>query len=589
MDSTMQALSPLIGGYAANLLGLPTALGTTVGQGIAANAQNKNTIDAYNQATQAQIAAYNNAIGVQNQFANNSLGLQNTVYNQNVARAQPYSDIGSAAKSYMQAATPGWTTPYNYQTYNQGPEQQSINSLMGSLGPQYIKTYGMSDYLNSPEYQLQLLAQKKYAENLGGQLSATGGYGSGTAANQLQQNALDSALAGYQTGLNDYTNQNLNNFNIQSQINNQALNNYSKGLSNQQSQANNAFNILNSQLNTGLNAVNYQNTAGTNLAGQNAVINMALANATSNLGVDSGNALANNILNTQTANNNYASQLAGLINSTGGAATGQKTTGGAGGASAGIGSAAGGGADITGLVGAALGGVGKLLSSGAKAVGGMISSGSGGSSAPSSLSGAVGGNNTSMPWQTGTSSYTSPSGGYTYAPTLGTTASNDIASLWTAPSSSNSYWGGSSTPVWGGTYNAPTIADKLANTYTANNSYASNPWGGTSISSFGNAANTVYSPPPAPAYTAPTSTYVPYQIPHGPPAGGYNPSNYSAQWLPSWAPPDISNTISNMPNYTPSYFGGGYSSYTPSYFGGGYSSYTPSYFGGGGYSFGGYW
>ncbi len=645
MDATMQALSPLLGGYLTNMLGLGPQLGATVGSGLAANALQQNTIDANNQATQALVNSYNNAIGVQNQFANNSLGMQQNMYNQGVARTQPYANIGTSALTTAQGLTPSWLSPYNYQTYNQGPEQQSINALMGSLGPQYIKTYGMSDYLNSPEYQLQLLAQKKFADSLGGKLSATGGYGSGTAANQLQQNALDSALAGYQTGLSDYSSQNINNFNIQNKINAQALGNYNQGLTNQLTQTNNQENILNNQLNTGLNAVGSMNTAGTNLAGQNAVVNLALANATSDLGVQAGKAQSQNILNNQTANNQYAAQLAGLLNAngyTGGAAgtanNAAKSGGGAGGG--GMGAASGGGADITGLVGGVLGGIGHLLGAGASAVGKLFSGGSGGSSAPSGLSGAVGGNNTAMPWQT-----TSPGGYTTSAPTTG---------IWTYSSPVFTGANGTTAPgSWVNAaqgYSAPTVADKLAAAYSAGasnpwsipatssgystgttlppvSSYSANsPWSIPSTSSYSTGTSTpantsstsysnawggtytpaaasvptpwggTYTPPPVttPSYTPwPTSspsTYVPYQIPQGPPAGGYNRSNYTSTFLPPWTPSNVVQQITapsyNAPSYVAPYssYGG---TYTPSYFGG---TYTPSYFGGGSYYGGwGYW
>lgn len=82
----------------------------------------------------------------------------------------------------------------------------------GSLDP--TATYGMAQYLNSPEYQNMMLQMQQSTGSTQAGAAAAGNYGSGNMANALQRNSANIASQGYSTGLNDWQNQRALNYNM---------------------------------------------------------------------------------------------------------------------------------------------------------------------------------------------------------------------------------------------------------------------------------------------------------------------------------------------------------------------------------------
>lgn len=188
------------------------------------------------------------AAASQERIAAENRALQEKIYNENVARTQPWTTAGQNALATLQEQMPSLTSKYDMAKYQAGPE-----------------------YANT------LAATDRNAKALQAQASASGMYGSGTMANQLQNNAAYLANQGYQQGLQNYMGQN------------QSI-----------------YNMLNLQSQIGLNAAGSQGTAGQNYA-----------NAVTNIGTNLGNQLGTAATNTGDAYSNMGNTLASLMSSVG--------------------------------------------------------------------------------------------------------------------------------------------------------------------------------------------------------------------------------------------------------------------------------
>ena len=123
-----------------------------------------------------------NTQAASNMYAAN---IQRQMYDETVAREQPWVTAG----------------------------QNALNTLSGDL-PQLTAQYGLQKYYNSPEYAVQMAAAKQQANALQAQGAATGAYGSGRMASALTSNAQNQAMQGYSTGLQDYMTQNSQTYNM---------------------------------------------------------------------------------------------------------------------------------------------------------------------------------------------------------------------------------------------------------------------------------------------------------------------------------------------------------------------------------------
>lgn len=148
------------------------------------------------------------AAAAQERIAAQNIAFQKEMYNQNVARLAPWTTYGQNMLGALESQMPSLTSKYDYAKYQTGPE-----------------------------YQNMLAATDRQQKALEAQASASGMYGSGTMANQLQQNAAYLAQQGYQQGLSNYWGQNQN-----------------------------IYNMLNSGATLGENAAAQQAAAGSNLA-----------------------------------------------------------------------------------------------------------------------------------------------------------------------------------------------------------------------------------------------------------------------------------------------------------------------------------
>ena len=159
-------------------------------------------------AASEQSKAAREAAAAQERIARENLAFQRDVYNQNVARMDPWVQYGSEQRNALAELMPSLTAKYDMAKYQAGPEYQNI------------------------------MAQTDRERNALMAKSAAGGmYGSGTMANQLQQNAGYLASQGYQQGLQNYMGQNRS-----------------------------IYDMLNTGSNVGLQAAGQQGTYGTNLA-----------------------------------------------------------------------------------------------------------------------------------------------------------------------------------------------------------------------------------------------------------------------------------------------------------------------------------
>jgi hypothetical protein len=110
---------------------------------------------------------------------------QMTMFNTTQGNLKPYMDSGVTANNNLNAAMPSLTAPYSLSKYQASPEAA-------------VTANSMSDMFK------QLMASS----------AAGGNMGSGSMATALQKNAAAIGLQGYQTGLQDYQGQNLNQFNM---------------------------------------------------------------------------------------------------------------------------------------------------------------------------------------------------------------------------------------------------------------------------------------------------------------------------------------------------------------------------------------
>ena len=125
------------------------------------------------------------AAAAQERIAAQNIAFQKEMYDQNVARLAPWTTYGQNMLGALESQMPSLTSKYDYAKYQTGPE-----------------------------YQNMLAATARQQKALEAQGSASGMYGSGTMANQLQQNAAYLAQQGYQQGLSNYWGQNQNIYNM---------------------------------------------------------------------------------------------------------------------------------------------------------------------------------------------------------------------------------------------------------------------------------------------------------------------------------------------------------------------------------------
>lgn len=125
------------------------------------------------------------AAAAQERIAAQNIAFQREMYDKNVARLSPWTTYGQNMLGALESQMPSLTSKYDYAKYQTGPE-----------------------------YQNMLAATDRQRKALEAQGSASGMYGSGTMANQLQQNAAYLAQQGYQQGLSNYWGQNQNIYNM---------------------------------------------------------------------------------------------------------------------------------------------------------------------------------------------------------------------------------------------------------------------------------------------------------------------------------------------------------------------------------------
>lgn len=161
-----------------------------------------------------QAKAAREAAAAQERIARENIAFQRDMYNQNVERMDPWVQYGSE-------------------------QRNALAELMPSL----TSRYDMAKYMAGPEYQ-NIMAQTDRERNaLMAKSAASGMYGSGTMANQLQQNAAYLGQQGYQQGLQNFTGQNRSIYdmlNTGSNVGSQAAGqqgNYGTQLSNQVGQS----------------------------------------------------------------------------------------------------------------------------------------------------------------------------------------------------------------------------------------------------------------------------------------------------------------------------------------------------------------
>lgn len=189
------------------------------------------------------------AAAAQERIAAQNIAFQKDIYNQNVARLAPWTTYGQNMLGALESQMPSLTSKYDYAKYQTGPEYQNVMA--------------------------ETARQQKALE---AQASASGMYGSGTMANQLQSNAAYLAQQGYQQGLSNYWGQNQNIYNM---LNAGAT----MGQNAAAQQASAGTNLANSVSNTYNNLANQQGQALTNQYS-------AIGNALSSLGNIGGNYLA---------------------------------------------------------------------------------------------------------------------------------------------------------------------------------------------------------------------------------------------------------------------------------------------------------
>jgi hypothetical protein len=190
------------------------------------------------------------AARAQERIAAANIAFQKDIYNQNVVRMDPWVKYGT----------------------------DQMTELSGRM-PELTKAYDYNQFQNGPEYKNMLAQTNRERNTLEAKASASGLYGSGTMANQLQQNAGYQAQQGYQQG---FQNNNTNKTQV--------------------------YNMLNSGVNTGLQAAGQQGTYGTNLASSVGSINMNLGNALASSETAQGNAYANAISGSGNIAMNYLAQ-----------------------------------------------------------------------------------------------------------------------------------------------------------------------------------------------------------------------------------------------------------------------------------------
>lgn len=119
------------------------------------------------------------AAAAQERIARENIAFQKDMYNQNVERMDPWVQYG-------------------------GEQRNALAELMPSL----TSRYDMAKYMGGPEYQNTMAQTDRERNALMAKSSASGMYGSGTMANQLQSNAAYLGQQGYQQGLQNYETQN---------------------------------------------------------------------------------------------------------------------------------------------------------------------------------------------------------------------------------------------------------------------------------------------------------------------------------------------------------------------------------------------
>lgn len=179
-------------------------------------------------------SAQRDAANKQQQNALASLAQQQNIYAQNVARVDPWVQYG----------------------------KNQMNTLASRM-PELTDRYSMEKYLAGPEYQNIMAQTDRERNNLMAKSSASGMYGSGTMANQLQNNAAYLGQQGYQQGLGNYWGENKS-----------------------------IYDMLNTGSNVGLNAAGQAGNYGNNFANNSAKLYDSMGTAQANAAVGIGNAFS---------------------------------------------------------------------------------------------------------------------------------------------------------------------------------------------------------------------------------------------------------------------------------------------------------
>ena len=190
------------------------------------------------------------AAAAQERIARENIAFQKDMYNQNVERMDPWVQYGSEQRNALAELMPSLTSRYDMAKYQAGPEYQNI--------------------MAQTDRERKALEAKS---------SASGMYGSGTMANQLQSNAAYLGQQGYQQGLQNYEGQNRS-----------------------------IYDMLNTGSNVGLLAAGQQGTYGTQLGNQVGQSMSNIGNAQAQSAIGQGQAWGGMSQNLGNIGMNYLAQ-----------------------------------------------------------------------------------------------------------------------------------------------------------------------------------------------------------------------------------------------------------------------------------------
>ena len=131
--------------------------------------------------------------------------------------ANALSDDPTGSKAAAQTSANTQMNMFTTTQANLAPFMQTgtaANTTLANQMPQHTAPYSLDKYNASPEAQVTQNAMTQMLDQLKASGAAGGNLGSGNVATALQKNAAQLALQGYQTGLQDYTGQNLNTYSM---------------------------------------------------------------------------------------------------------------------------------------------------------------------------------------------------------------------------------------------------------------------------------------------------------------------------------------------------------------------------------------